>query len=469
MNTFNSYRSIVFVTVFLICQIAVAKTGRNSDAPYSGTLPVLFINTDNAQAITEKGVYIGGSYYLDAMGVPGYESIGSPDEPLRLQIKGRGNWTWVTYDKKPYRIKLDTKQSLMGLNQSRHFVLLAHVEDPYGYLREGTAFELSRRIGMSYTPAEEPLEVVLNGDYIGLYFLTEKIRVGKERVNIVEQGDNDTVPEHVTGGWLLEIDAYPDENPIILSSRDGYWFPVVSHSPEVLSDVQYDYLVNLINKVDSLIYELPVQDCEWEKYLDMDSLACFYIVNEVMDNIESFSGSCFIHKNRGEDTKLIFGPVWDFGNSFNRSALNFIYEENPVYLTHWLKGVLQFPKFKQCVQNHWKDFYENGLVDIDSFIDRYEEKIQAACTANKARWPVEGYDNLQHRKALFKGKLHRKIDFLNAQWTSGIEEKAIDDKVISVKYIDLIGRVSDRPYSGINLVVSTYSDGHTSTVKQFYK
>jgi hypothetical protein len=101
MNTFNSYRSIVFVTVFLICQIAVAKTGRNSDAPYSGTLPVLFINTDNAQAITEKGVYIGGSYYLDAMGVPGYESIGSPDEPLRLQIKGRGNWTWVTYDKKP--------------------------------------------------------------------------------------------------------------------------------------------------------------------------------------------------------------------------------------------------------------------------------------------------------------------------------------------------------------------------------
>jgi hypothetical protein len=466
MNFINYYRHIVFIFVIIILQIAEAKADSNPGVAYSGTLPVLFINTDNAQPITDKEVYIGGSYYLDALNIPGYVSIGSPDEPLRLQIKGRGNWTWETYDKKPYRIKLEQKQALMGMNKNKHFVLLAHVEDPYAYLREGTAFELSRRIGMSYTPAEEPLEVVLNGDYIGLYFLTEKIRVGNDRVNIVEQEDNDTVPENITGGWLLEIDAYPDENPIILSSRDGYWFPVVSHSPEVLSDVQYDYLVGLINKVDSLIYESPIQNCEWENYLDMDSLACFYIVNEVMDNIESFSGSCYIHKERGEYTKLIFGPVWDFGNSFNRSALNYIYEENPIYLTHWLKGVLQFPKFRQCLRDHWDNFYENGLASIDDFIDRYVEKIQAACVANQARWPQYGYSNLQERKVHFLTKLHNKIDFLKRNWVANVEDMAFVDKVVRVMYVDLYGRVYDSPQHGINLIVTTYQSGTVKTEKK---
>ena len=466
MNLINTYRNIVFVLAIVILQIVEAKADSNPSVAYSGTLPVLFINTDNAQPITDKEVYIAGSYYLDALNIPGYVSIGSPDEPLRLQIKGRGNWTWETYDKKPYRIKLDQKQALMGMNKNKHFVLLAHVEDPYAYLREGTAFELSRRIGMSYTPAEEPLEVVLNGDYIGLYFLTEKIRVDNARVNIVEQEDNDSVPEHVTGGWLLEIDAYPDEHPIILSSRDGYWFPVVSHSPEDLSDVQYDYLVGLVNRVDSLIYESPIQDCEWENYLDMDSLACFYIVNEVMDNIESFSGSCYIHKERGEDTKLIFGPVWDFGNSFNRSSLNYIYEENPIYLTHWLKGVLQFPKFRQCLRDHWNNFYENGLVSIDDFIDRYVEKIQAACVANEARWPQYGYSNLQERKLRFLTKLHNKIDFLKENWVADAEETVFDDRVVSVKYVDLNGRVYDSPHHGINLIVTTYESGAVKTVKR---
>ena len=441
----------------------------SANVSYSGTLPVLFINTENAQPITEKGIYIRGSYYLDALEIPGYESIGSADEPLGLQIKGRGNWTWTHFDKKPYHIKLDTKQGLMGMNEGKHFMLMAHAEDYYGYLREGTAFELSRRIGMSYTPAEEPIEVVLNGDYIGLYFLTEQIRVNQHRVNIIEQKDKDTIPENITGGWLIEIDGYPDENPILLDSRDGYWFPVVSHSPEVLSDIQHDYLVGLIDRIDELIYESDSLDCEWEQYLDMDSLACYYIVNEVMDNIESFSGSCYLHKQRGENTKLIFGPVWDFGNSFNRSTPNYIYEDNPIYMTHWLKGVLKFPKFRQCVIQHWKEFYDNGLVGIDDFIDQYVEKIQAASITNEARWPSIGFTDLDWRKTLFKDKLHEKINFLNNGWTSHVDELHEDREIIKVMYVNPSGIVSLSPHEGINFVIITYSNGDTVTMKRLMK
>lgn len=459
----NIKASLGLERVALLVLCLILSVVASATAQYSGSLPVLYINTEGGTPITEKGVYIRGTYYLDALGLEGYESIGSPDNQLELSIKGRGNWTWETYDKKPYRIKLDTKQELMGMNSSRHFVLLAHVEDYYGYLREGTAFELSRRIGMAYTPAEEPIEVVLNGDYIGLYFLTEQIRVAKNRVNVIEQDDYETDPEKITGGWLIEIDAYPDENPIILSSRDGYWFPVVPHSPEELSDAQYNYLVNYIDKIDSLIYESDSLDCEWANYLDMDSMACFYLVNEVMDNIEAFSGSCYLHKQRGENTKLVFGPVWDFGNSYNRSELTFIYD-NSKYLCHWMIGVLRFPEFRQCVKRHWKEFYENGLKDIDDFIDRYQEYINAACLANNARWPAYRYDNLQGRKANFKRKMHNKIDFLNNEWV-GIVDASSDAQVISVKYVNLMGHMSHNPFSGLNIVVKTYADGQITTEK----
>lgn len=451
------------IIVVLLCLLALNADGNDNVAP-SGTLPILYVNTDSCQAIVDKDVYVDGSYYLDALDLDGFESIGSQENPLRLKIKGRGNWTWITFDKKPYRIKLETKQSLLGMSESRHFVLLAHVEDRFGYVRESTAFELSRRIGLSYTPAEQPIEVVLNGDYIGIYFLTEQIRVASNRVNIIEQDDDETDPEKVTGGWLLELDGHDDENLIVLGSRDGYWFPLVSHSPEKLSDEQYNYLVNYINLIDSLIYDSGVDNCEWANYLDIDSLACYYLVNEVMDNIEAFSGSCYMHKNRGDESKLIFGPVWDFGNAFNRSELTFIYD-NSQYMCHWLNGVIRFPKFKECVRRHWEDFYNDGLQDIDQFIDNYAGRIQAACVSNCERWPQYGYTDVWERKEQFKNKLHAKIDFLNDQF-AGLNESLERCEIDEIQYVDLLGRISQRPFKGLNIVITIYRDGHTSTVKK---
>ena len=180
-------------------------------ASYSGTLPVLYIQTENNKTITSKDYYLNATYYLDALGLAGYQSIGSASAPLTMEIKGRGNYTWRDFNKKPYRIKLADKQPLLGLNKSKHFALMAHADDAQskkGFMRNQVGFELSRMIGMEWTPATAPVEVVLNGDYIGLYFLTETIRVDKDRVNIVEQEDEETNSEAITGGWLVEIDNY---------------------------------------------------------------------------------------------------------------------------------------------------------------------------------------------------------------------------------------------------------------------
>jgi len=297
------------------------------------------------QNIDSDQEYTPASWWLDAMGINGFESIGSAEYPLGMLIKGRGNYTW-TLDKKSFRIKLDTKEHLLGMKSNRHFCLLAHADDHYAKLKNTVGFELSRRIGMPYTPEQRPVEVVLNGQYIGLYFLTEKIRVGKGRVNIEEQKEGETDAQNLTGGWLLEIDNNTHDKTIYLHEHkqgDQWydWMWITSHSPEEMSSQQRHYIQHLLESINSAIYETDKTSTKWEQYIDIDSLACFYIIGEIMDDIEYFSGSCYMYKHLGDCTKLIFGPVWDFGNSFHRKNFYpdltdynyFIYQQPCFFIT----------------------------------------------------------------------------------------------------------------------------------------
>lgn len=395
------------------------------ETTFSGTLPVLYINTEGGRAIDGKEEYLRAEWWLDNLGLEGYKSIGSKQEPLGMLIKGRGNYTWSKYDKKPYRIKLDTKEKLMGMKKNRHFILLAHADqDRNDFMTNTVGFELSRRIGLAYTPAQEPVEVVLNGQYIGLYFLTEKIRVGKNRVNIQEQANGETDPNAITGGWLLEIDGHQAENQFLFKEGDGEWFVVKYHSPDSLSPQQYNYLHSFFLNLDSIIYHSEKTSSEWEKYIDMDTLACFYIVNEIMDDIEGFRNSLFVHKQRGKDSKLLFGPVWDFGCSFLRAqnpATDFLYQNvDEIYISHWIEELLKYPRFQQCVLDHWKSFYPSGLDGLEQYIDQYVDKIEKATEADAKRWPA-AYQDMMLRYRIennFKPLLRAKVKFLDEQWSS---------------------------------------------------
>ena len=395
---------------------------------YSGTLPVLYINTEGHHDINSKEEYIHADWWLDAMGIEGVQPLGTPDEPLGMLIKGRGNYSW-TLDKKSFRIKLDTKEHLLGMKSNRHFCLLAHADDHYAKLKNTVGFELSRRIGMPYTPAQQPVEVVLNGQYIGLYFLTEKIRVDKDRVNIEEQKEGETDAHKLTGGWLLEIDNNTHDKTIYLHEHEQGdkwydWMWITSHSPEEMSPQQRHYIQHLLESINSAIYETDKTSTEWEQYIDIDSLACFYIIGEIMDDIEYFSGSCYMYKHLGDSTKLIFGPVWDFGNSFLRNDFYpdladynyFIYQQPCFFYNHWIEEIAKFPNFQAAVKRHWREFYDSGFngLDIDQFIDCHVRSIRQAWYRNAARWSG---NSIEWEADIFKQRLLSKIAWLNSQWS----------------------------------------------------
>ncbi len=156
------------VLLALVCCVQEAMADEFplvASATISGTLPVLYINTENGKPVTSKTEYLYAQYWLVPMGNEEIEAVGSEDYPLPMQIRGRGHSSWKS-PKKPYKIKLGAKAALMGMPENKHWALLKPTENTVAGL------QLGKLTGMVWTPDFRPLEVVLNGDYIGLYFLT---------------------------------------------------------------------------------------------------------------------------------------------------------------------------------------------------------------------------------------------------------------------------------------------------------
>lgn len=426
------------------------KSPNANDIGYSGTLPVMFINTDGGVEITSTEEYVNGTYYIDNMGIEGIESIASPDSAFALQIRGRGNYTWRDFDKKPYRLKFDKKAAPLGMNKSKHFALLAHADDQMAFLRNTVGFELSRRLGLKYTPAQQPVEVVLNNKYIGLYFLTETIRVAKDRVNIVEQPDTATDATTITGGWLVEIDNYDETEQVRITEGNGEVIRFTYKTPEILSSQQERYLRTQMIAANSAIYSTDKSSETWEHYIDMDSLARFYIVQEVMDNAESFHGSCYLHKDQGK-TKWIFGPVWDFGNSYRRDNGFFIYQYPPFGQT-WIGEIAKYPRFQQKVVEVWQQFKGNDYEGLHEFINSFVDQIYSASHSNYTRWPQYGNGDIEWAKDEFVKNLDNRIAWLVSQWGEGVGVEDIEtdsDIAITTPADGLITIASLSPISSI--------------------
>ncbi len=414
------------------------RTEESYYATASATLPIIYIKTQNSQTISSKDFYIDGTLWIDNCNIAGYESLGSQSAPVPIQIKGRGNWSWNYYYKKPYKIKFIQKQTPLGLDESKHFVLLPKASDWSGYLRDETGFEFSRLLNMPYTARFYPVEVVLNNEYIGLYFMGEKIRVESGRVDIQEQQDLDTNPYNASGGWLLELGLdgtivhQQNEN----NDPNNLWYSILSQSPEQVSQVQVDYIHNFLHKADSCIFVANKDDRAWEQYFDIDILARFYIIHELMENVESFAGSLFMYKDWGEDEKLKFGPVWDFDNSYWHDATTsdhffYEYQTQPYFTPLWLREMLKFPRFQQKIRMVWKEFMaSNSLSKATSHAWYWRSLIEVAEQHDKQRWRYASFHGPDAPAELLD-KISRKVAWLDGQWSTPVGDVNCDGEVTS--------------------------------------
>lgn len=386
------------------------------------TLPVVYMNTNSGEPITDKENYVPGIVYIDPLNT-GYTALGSSEQPVTAQLKGRGNWTWNGFDKKPYKIKFDAKQKVLGMPSNKHWCLLAAADDWLGFMKNPTGFMVSEAVGLRWTPKTVPVELVLNGQYQGLYFLTEHVRVGSKRVNIEELPDNVSSPDSITGGWLVEIDNYWSENNIEFREGNGQFVMVSLREPEILSLEQRQYIENQMYTLNEALYE-PTSD-HLEQIMDMNEAAKYYLVQEIMEDCESYHGSCMLYKDRdslGVVDKWKFGPVWDFGNAYDRHQERWIYD-GPTFAQYWIGQLASWPVFQEELLKEWWRFYHLYKDQVREQVKDLAALIRSAAVQDAQIWNgTQNYRNnsdMDDRLDDFLWRYNWRINWLYEQWGEG--------------------------------------------------
>lgn len=286
-------------------------------------------------------------------------------------------------------------------------------------LHNAVALKFANLTDYKWTPKGEFCELILNGEHKGLYYLCEKIRVEKGKIEITEIGPNDLAGEPKTGGYMIESTIYPEQAEGIyfqtsFFNKSGgwplYWFYDLPEGDEgEVPQAQQDYLMERINHLESLIYnDESLLSHVYLDYLDIESLINWFLIEEVCQNEEaSRTKNVRIYKDRG-DEHFYIGPPWDF------DAWSFGYADFNRWLTKdsalWLEQLFKDPVFVARVKEKWEKYKTIwGTTGVDYMNEQYK-RIYNAGKRNDIMWPewVGNYNSMtfeetveQMRQAIF--------------------------------------------------------------------
>lgn len=372
-------------------------------------LPIVVVNTPNSDPITNKVDWKAGATM----------TIINPDMTIdyqgTLSIKGRGNLSW-TFPKKPYALKLDKKEKILGMNKHKRWCLLANWADRT-MMRNAVAFEISRNTKLAWTPSGKFVEVVFNGKHIGNYFLCEQIKVDANRVNITELDTKTTEDKGITGGYILEIDSYYDE---VYKFRSGIKnFPWMFKDPDEVNEFQFNWIQNYVNEMENALYDATkFANREFADYMDLESFVDWWFVNELTMNLEIIHPkSCYMHKD--VNGKMTAGPVWDYDyGTFIPGATASYRGKNDLYYPRLFLD----PTFVTMVKTRWAQFKPAFETNIPAFIDATKSQIEKSDELNAPMWPIVGSDangdetmNFEEAVARLRTTYLAKLRWLNSQ------------------------------------------------------
>lgn len=344
-------------------------------------IPVMRIDTPNNVGIYSKDEWTEQStLWLDGMGI--FEDI----DGVKLSIRGRGNSTWG-YEKKPYNIKFDKKQEVMGMPKHKRWCLLANYMDRT-LLRNRVAYYLAEQTSLAWTPRCEFVELILNGEHLGSYLVAEHIKVDENRVNITEMEPTDNSGDAVTGGYMLELDFHFD-NEWQWYGASGTPFAVKYPEEEDLTTQQLEWIKSYITEVESVLYGANFADPQngYAKYIDMQSFVDYWLIYEICVNHELANpGSVYLTKER--NGKLKAGPVWDFDWG------TFSYNASPqaqwnLFMTGawWYSRLFKDEKFMTLASERWA-VLKPKFMTVFNFIDEQSDYIQRSWYKNFGIWSI---------------------------------------------------------------------------------
>lgn len=305
-------------------------------------------------------------------------------------IRLRGNDTRLYFPKKPYRIKFKEKTSVFGEPENKSWVLLALYND-YSLIKDYLAFSMADEVMEGdFVPSHNYVDLYLDGEYQGIYLLTDQVNEKSGRLDLeCSFGEDDVeVP------FLVELDQRAPEEGVEgvdwFAIGKKYYAVKYPSAEERYTKEQFEYIEGYIKKVDALMKKQNVTVDELEKYIDVDSFVNFYIVQEAMGQMEINWKSVYISKTK--DGLMKMGPVWDFDWSTTGPSTGPCNDENWdktegfLSKSHWFYYAYKnSSEIREAFAQRYKAV-RGKILDTIKAVESIKEALEPAATKNHLCW-----------------------------------------------------------------------------------
>ena len=358
----------------------------DKEYPYAN-IPRIVIYTENQQKIKDRETEIPAK--LQIWGKKEAES-----EIFDLTIRGRGNTSW-SMPKKSYKIEFVKKQSMLGMPKDKDWALIANYADKT-LMKNYIAYRLSAALGAYYAPRCEFAELYLNGEYLGVYLLTETIKMGKNRIDMPKTNDS----------YIMEFELNPRKNQQIFYTytykTDSIGKPFRVHYPkdassEVLLTIQ-EYVENFERYLKTVESQKENHIVEW---LDVDEYIKHYWVQEFSKNPDA-AGNSSVFFSWEKNGTIKMGPVWDFDLAFGGHSNEKIDVPEEWYIKtgyYWYSRIFRDDYVNSVQRSFWN---ENRTIFVNelSVVDSVCTVLNNAALNNFKKWDIlQSTEYVFHRHA----------------------------------------------------------------------
>ena len=327
-------------------------------------------------------------------------------------IRIRGNSS-KDLEKKSFQINFDKKEKILDMPaKAKKWGLLANHMDK-SLIRNLVAFKISSLLGQKYSPACKSIDLILDGSFEGNYIICDKIEKGEGRVELDSMDENSNEYPEITGGYLMEIDGFADQEPYHFTSKKGV--KVTIKYPDANKN-QIDYIKSWFDDIEENIYTNKKVD-----NIDLETFSQFFILNEFCADIDSVWSSYYITKQRN-DEKMHFGPAWDFDLSLDndnrlyptnsREKWIFNFGLSSGTFRQFISKLLSCEDTLNAVQQKWRDVTINDFTKekVFNFIEEQIQYLDESVKLNFKRWDV--LNKILQYEAVARGTYEEEIKHL---------------------------------------------------------
>lgn len=325
-------------------------------------------------------------------------------------------------------VKIDTV--IIGLPSENDFIFKAEYLD-HSLLKNTITYEFSRRMG-TYAPRTRPCEILLDGEYLGYYTLTEAIKRDKNRVNIANLSPTDISGINLTGGYIIEMNingesgAWNSNYAPINSATAGniVEFKYVDPKAVEILPLQANYIHSFVDSFENALNASTFMDTQigYTKFIDVSTFIDFLIVNEFSVNYDSYGRSTFMYKEKATDGgKLKIGPPWDYDRAMDygniNSAAGWVWlNTHPGWpFPFWWSKLYSDPNYKKKLACRWKTLRQDALKTSEFmyFIDSMANVLNQASVRNFTVWNELGAQSYSDQINSLKSYLTTRLAWID--------------------------------------------------------